>query len=64
MQLQDETIINRDILYYICLDLEYSSGLLEGLDEFPSLSSEFLNLDSFCNWQGEIEDLDTDTLVR
>ena len=44
--------------------LEYSSGILEGLEEFPTLSSEFLNLDSLCNWQGEIEDIDTDTLVR
>ena len=43
---------------------EYNSVLLEGLDELPGLSAELLNLDSLCNWQGEIEDIDTDALVR
>ena len=47
-----------------CCCVEYSSVLMEGLDEFPGLSAELMNLDSLCNWQGEIEDIDTDTLVR
>ena len=44
---------------------EYSS-VVEGLEaEFPNLNCEYLNLDSLCNWQPcDMDDIDTDTLVR
>jgi len=44
---------------------EYGNNtFLDNLDEITSLPNEFLNIESLSNWQGEIEDIDTEQLVN
>lgn len=44
---------------------EYGNNtFLDNLDEISSLPNEFLNIESLSNWQGEIEDIDTEQLVN
>jgi len=44
---------------------EYGNNtFLDNLDEITSLPNEFLNIESLSNWQGDIEDIDTEQLVN
>jgi len=41
-----------------------NNAFLDNLDEIASLPNEFLNIESLSNWQGDIEDIDTEQLVN